>query len=353
MYQSQPFDPDPDDQAGDLDPWSADNLEDDPEELELGTPVYEGTGLSMRALTAEEVDRFLQAHAGQPARLLGSGWDPLQPSARPTGGPLRGSPDSLGPAALGWPAPLPAGLRPGPRGGYGSPGRSALQTYRQQRAAELAGWARTAGWRAAAILAAGVTAAVLVHAVGLGGLAPPAGVAAAMAAGWRLRFRVSGDIRAWRDGARGERATARLLRRLHRHGWMVFHDVAIPGTPANADHLLIGPAGVILVDSKRYTGHVSQGLDGRVWHNHHPMDHTLRALRLETQAISAALRVRVRPVMCVHHAQVAGGGLTAGNVQILPARRLPSMLRSRRQQLDEADVTALVTHALSVLRPAG
>jgi len=134
---------------------------------------------------------------------------------------------------------------------------------------------------------------------------------------------------------------------------MVFHDVAIPGTPANADHLLVGPAGVILVDSKRYTGRVTQAPDGRVWHNHYPMDHTLRALRLEAQAISAALGVRVRPVVCVHHAQVADGGLVAGEVEILPAGRLPSMLRNRQQQLGEADVAGLVAHALSVLRPAG
>jgi Nuclease-related domain len=347
-------DPDPYDQAGgDLDPWRTDDLQDDPEELQLGTPIYEGTGLSVRALTAEEADRFLQAHAGQPAQLLGSGWDALQPSAQPTGGPLRGSPDPPGSAALGWQPPLPGGPRPGPRGGYGSPGRSALQTYRQQRAAELAGWARTAGWPAAAALAAGVLADVAVQAAGLDRLALPVGLAAALVVGWRLRFRVSRDTRAWRDGASGERATARLLRRLHRHGFVVFHDVGIPGTPANADHLLIGAPGVILVDSKRYTGHVSQGLDGRVWHNHYPMDHTLRSLRLETAAISAALGVRVRPVVCVHGAQVAHGGLTAGDVEILPARRLRGMLRNSPQQLGDADVAALVTHALTVLRPAG
>jgi hypothetical protein len=347
-------DPDPDGQAGgDLDPWRADDLEDDPEELELGTPVYEGTGLSVRALTGEELDRFLQAHAGQPAQLLGSGWDALPPPAEPTGATLRGSPERPGPAALGWPASLPAGPRLTPRGGYGSPGRSALATYWQQRAAELAGWARTAAWRAATILAAGVLAGVLVQAGGLDRLALPVGVAATLVAGWRLRFRVSRDTRAWRDGARGEQATARLLRRLHRRGYVMFHDIGIPGTPANADHLLIGPPGVILVDSKRYTGQVTQSADGRVWHNHHPMDHTLRSLRLETQAISQALGVRVRPVVCVHHAQVAHGGLTAGDVQILPARRLRDMLRNSRQQLGEADVAALVAHALSVLRPAG
>jgi Nuclease-related domain len=348
-------DPDPDDQAaGDLGPWETGDLDDDPDDdLELGTPVYEGTGLSVRALTAEELDRFLDAHAGQPAQLLGSGWDTLQPSAEPTRRSLRDSPDPLGPATTGWQAPLPAGPRLAPRGGYGSPGRSALQTYRQQRAAELAGWAHSAGWRAAAIIAAGVTAAVLVQVAGLDRLALPVGLAAAAVVGWRLRFRVSRDTRAWRDGARGERATARLLRRLHRHGYAVFHDVAIPGTPANADHLLIGPPGVILVDSKRYTGQVTQTPDGRIWHNHYPMDHTLRSLRLETQAISAALRVSARPVMCVHGAQVAHGGLTAGDVVILPARQLRSMLHNRRQQLGEADVAALVAHALAVLRPAG
>jgi hypothetical protein len=113
----------------------------------------------------------------------------------------------------------------------GRSGRSALHAYRQQRAAELAGWARTAGWRTACVIAAGVLASVLVQAAGVDRLALPVGLAAAAAAGWRLRFRLSRDTRAWRDGARGERATARLLRRLGRHGYAVFHDVAIPGTP--------------------------------------------------------------------------------------------------------------------------
>jgi hypothetical protein len=61
----------------------------------------------------------------------------------------------------------------------------------------------------------------------------------------------------------------------------------------------------------------------------------------------------VRPVMCVHHAQIAHGGLRVGEVEILPAGRLRGMLRGSGQQLGEADVAALVAHALSVLRPAG
>jgi hypothetical protein len=41
-----------------------DEAEQDPEEL--GTLVYQGTGLSVRALTAEELQRFLDAHHDQP-----------------------------------------------------------------------------------------------------------------------------------------------------------------------------------------------------------------------------------------------------------------------------------------------
>jgi hypothetical protein len=38
---------------------------DEDEDLEeLGTPVYQGTGLSVRALTAEQLQRFLDAHQG-------------------------------------------------------------------------------------------------------------------------------------------------------------------------------------------------------------------------------------------------------------------------------------------------
>ena len=49
----------------------------------LGTPIYEGSGLSVRSLTAEELQRFMEAHAGQPARRLGSGWAALDPSGHP------------------------------------------------------------------------------------------------------------------------------------------------------------------------------------------------------------------------------------------------------------------------------
>jgi hypothetical protein len=55
-------------------------------------------------------------------------------------------------------------------------------------------------------------------------------------------------------GPAGERRTARLLDRLTRDGYVVFHDLAVPrNTSANVDHLVIGPTGVFVIDSKQWT----------------------------------------------------------------------------------------------------
>ena len=50
---------------------------------ELGTPFYQGTGLSVRALTAQELQQFLDIHVDQPAERLGSGWATLDPPGHP------------------------------------------------------------------------------------------------------------------------------------------------------------------------------------------------------------------------------------------------------------------------------
>jgi hypothetical protein len=58
-----------------------DKDEDDLEEL--GTPFYQGNGLSVRALTAAELQQFLDAHADQSAELLGSGRTALDRPGHP------------------------------------------------------------------------------------------------------------------------------------------------------------------------------------------------------------------------------------------------------------------------------
>ncbi len=143
---------------------------------------------------------------------------------------------------------------------YGTPGASALAYSQRCRAGEWAGFLRTLPWRLAGVVAAGGLAGTLTSGAGPR-LAGPAAAVAAGGLGWLLRFRVSAETAAWRRGARGERRTARRLRPLLRAGWTVLHDVAIPGSRANGDHLLIGPPGVFLVDSKAWHGRITMAPD--------------------------------------------------------------------------------------------
>jgi hypothetical protein len=312
---------------------------------ELGTPVYQGTGLSVRALTAEELQRFLDAHHGQPTQLLGSGWAALDQPGRPPGVP-RTPPE----AGLAPPGPPMAPLAGPPSGRLGSPGRSALAAYRRRRAEELAGWIHGLVWRAPLVATAGAIAQVLAAQVGLprAGLV---GLAVAALVGWRLRFRPSEQARSWQRGAQGERHTARLLDRLTRDGFVVFHDLAVPDSPANIDHLVIGPTGVFVIDSKQWTGSVHQGADGLAWHNHYRLDRTLDMVCWEAETIDRLLGTRTAALLCVHGAHVQAGGLHAQGVAVVPAHLLRSALGYDRV-LSDADVELLATTARTSLRPA-
>jgi len=320
--------PDPDDHDDE-------GLDDD-----LGRPVYQGSGLTVRELDAEELQRFLDAHTGQPAQVLGSGWAALDPSAHPLGVP----PTRSGEAGAAVPAePI--------TGSLGSPGRSALVEYRRRRALELTGWTRTLAWRAPLVAAAGLVGHVLASQVGLprAGLA---GLAVAVLVGWRLRFRPSEQACTWRRGAVGERHTARQLRRLTRDGYVVFHDLAVPGNiRANVDHLLIGPTGVFVIDSKQWTGQVHQSADGLTWHNHYRLDRTLDIVRWEAAAVSRLLGTRATPLLYVHGAHVDRGGLHAHDVTIVPGGLLRDELGEDRV-LSDVDVAVLATTAWTSLRPA-
>ncbi len=307
---------------------------------QLGRPVYQGSGLTVRELDAEELQRFLDAHQGQPARLVGSGWTALDPPAHPLGGPRTP------------PAPtLPVVPAEPLSGSLGSPGRSALAAYRRRRAEELATWTRTLAWRAPLVAAAGLAAQVLAAQAGLprAGLV---GLAVAALVGWRLRFCPSEQARTWQRGAHGERRTARLLDRLTREGFVVFHDLAVPGnTSANVDHLVIGPTGVFVIDSKQWTGSVYQGADGLAWHNHYRLDRTLKTVRWEAKTLGRLLGTHAHPLLCLHGAHVHGGGLHAQGVAIVPAHLLRSALGDDRV-LSDADVELLAATAWTSLRPA-
>jgi Nuclease-related domain len=236
----------------------------------------------------------------------------------------------------------------------GRPGGSAQAQWRRLRAAEWAAWTRTLPWRIAAILAVatvgGLLGSLLAPRLGLvlGGLA-------AIVATWVLRFQPSPDASAWQRGATGERRTARLLDPLERHGWAVLHDLAIPGSQANLDHLVIGPGGVFVIDSKQYRGRLRLDPTGRLWHGRHPLAPTLRAVDFEADQAARVLPdpgLAVVPIVAVHGAQVPWGKVVIQGVPVVPARRLPSMLRALPAVLGPERVAWLADQARIRFHPA-
>lgn len=63
-------------------------------------------------------------------------------------------------------------------------------------------------------------------------------------------FNLKSDERSWRIGAEGEERVGALLEPLRAQGWWIGHDVQIGTGRANIDHLLIGPAGVFVINTK-------------------------------------------------------------------------------------------------------
>jgi hypothetical protein len=215
------------------------------------------------------------------------------------------------------------------RASVGLPGASAAAEYRRRRAAELATWTRGLPWRVVAVVAAGVTAWLTAAQVAPH-LAAPTGVTVTAGLAWLLRFHVSADALAWRRGAAGERRTAHLLAPLERRGWAVLHDLAIPGSTANIDHLVIGPGGVAVIDTKQYRGRRLY-LDryGMLWHGRQLLVSALRKVRWEADQADEVLGiadVHVAAIVAVHGASVPWGRLQADSVTVAPARQVPDLL---------------------------
>jgi hypothetical protein len=218
------------------------------------------------------------------------------------------------------------------RRALGTPGASAEAEYRRRRAVEYAAWARTLPLRVAATVLAGLGSLLLATVPGLPLAARLLVTTVTMgAAWWRLRFRPSPETRAWQRGAAGERHVARLLEPLVQHGWDVQHDLRVPGSKANIDHVVIGPPGIFVIDAKHYRGRLRLGRDGLLWHGRYLLSPALSTVRWEADKLQARLGaadIAVVPIVAVVGATVPYGQVTAHDVIVVPARRLAGLLRS-------------------------
>ena len=164
---------------------------------------------------------------------------------------------------------------------------------------------------------------------------------------------------AWSTGAKGERQTAAALEKLKMEGFVILHDRRIPGSSANIDHVVIGPPGVAIVETKSYRGKLRvKGNDVYVG-GYRKTSQTVEEARREALAVTVALAdalersgVKVRPILCVHRADLPFFDKSPQGVSIVNGRGLVKTLRKAPPRLAPHEVRELAALASDRLRPA-
>ena len=232
-------------------------------------------------------------------------------------------------------------------------GQSALAVWRRERRAQ-------ARRRALAVAAAGIALGVAAiwagaHFLTRSGWAhgwvwpgSAAGWAAIALLAWPRR-----DADRWARGAAGEQATAALLAGLAPRRWTVLHDLAVPGSRANIDHLVIGPTGLWVVDSKAFRGNV-QARWGRVRVGGVPL--STAAVRWEAEVVSDRLAVPARPGIALHGPRLPRRARRCDGVRVVAATMLTRRLRRGawlRPRLSAGEVKEISDRAERQFRHAG
>jgi hypothetical protein len=151
------------------------------------------------------------------------------------------------------------------------------------------------------------------------------------------------STRSWQDGAIGERALGQMLESLRGTGFGVLHDRRIPGLRANIDHLVIGPAGVFVIDAKRYGGKVERrdrgwllSRDWRLYVDGRDRTKLVEGMQRQVEAVRAGLdstsapECRVIPVLCFVDSQWAliARPFAFGDVHVAWPKMLVKLLRT-------------------------
>jgi hypothetical protein len=154
-------------------------------------------------------------------------------------------------------------------------------------------------------------------------------------------FRPPHDLRELRQIAAGERATGRLLARLQRDGYLVLHDRKTVGGRVDVEHLLVGPAGMFVLDSRNWASLKPEArvLEGKLWVGRDPLTEVLEQLRgeaadvagevnaaLDGRALSASVPLSAATVLVVHGKRVAGTPRVVCGVAVLEGRHLLGFL---------------------------
>ncbi len=99
-----------------------------------------------------------------------------------------------------------------------------------------------------------------------------------------------------RKGIEGERATSEALSDLP-SSYRVAHGLKIGTTKADIDHLVIGPSGVWVIDSKNWSGSLSAG-KGTLWRGRRPIRREVASVENQAAYAQSVLGLDTNPTIC-------------------------------------------------------
>jgi hypothetical protein len=155
-------------------------------------------------------------------------------------------------------------------------------------------------------------------------------------------------------GADGEQATADALAALPKQTWTCFHDVRWPGRKlANVDHVVVGPPGVFVIDSKNWSGSISLQ-DNVLRQNGRSREKDVAAAAESALAVAALAPLLrpdlVKPALCFVRQEELSGW--ARDVMICSTANVVRMLASRPRVLTDDEVRHLTLDVDAGLRAA-
>ncbi|MBL7495152.1 NERD domain-containing protein [Frankia sp. CNm7] len=164
-------------------------------------------------------------------------------------------------------------------------------------------------------------------------------------------FGADKEVESLRVSAEAEHKTARAVARLRHRGWVVMHDMLVANADATVGHLLVGPGGVLVLNSEpargvvRYTKKVAS-VDGE------PLTAAIERakfladqIRLDLRAAVPLIKIPVSPVLVMTEADVLWNDGAVDGVTIISIRQLVDWARSRQRRLNPVEVKQVTTTA--------
>lgn len=141
-------------------------------------------------------------------------------------------------------------------------------------------------------------------------------------------------------GRLGARTTGSVLDAMRADGWAVFHDVSLPGRrQPHLDHVVVGPPGVFVIDSKNWSGHI-EVRENRFWHRGRRQDRLVTASSKAATEVAGLLGApaagTVRSAICFERNEPVVGWCY--DVMLCSSGNLHNMLVRRPQLLSPSQV---------------